>query len=140
MRGTKLVAITSALVVGIAVGWFLGYTRPVTKGYRELKSALHLTDMPDKQMAEAGAQIRDHMPEFIERMKREDDVIAALALGTFKRMEQGDVEGAKKLQLPWIGGYYRRYHAKGGDKDILVSIEEAAQQYPEIATEVAKQQ
>ncbi len=78
------------------------------------------------------------MPEFMERMKREDDMTAALALGTVKRLEQGNAEGAKKLLLPFIGGYYRRYHAKGGDRDTLARIEEAAQQYPDIAAEVAK--
>ena len=129
-----------SLVIGVYVGWYFGYTRPVTKGYRELKDALHLTDMPDKQMAEAGAQIRDHMPEFLERMKREDDMTAALALGTVKRLEQGNTEGAKKLLLPFIGGYYRRYHAKGGDRDTLARIEEAAQQYPDIAAEIARKE
>ncbi len=134
-----LVALVSVLI-GISVGWYFGYTRPVTKGYRVLKEALHITDMPDKQLAEAGAQIRDHMPEFMERMKREDDMTAALALGTVKRLELGNAEGAKKLLLPFIGGYYRRYHAKGGDRDTLARIEEAAQQYPDIAAEVAKKE
>jgi hypothetical protein len=69
-----------------------------------------------------------------------DDMTAALALGTFKRLEEGNVDGAKKLQLTFIGGYYRRYHTKGGDEKILANIEEAAQQYPEIAAEVAKKQ
>ena len=133
----QLPLVLFSLVIGVCVGWYFGYTRPVTKGYRELKDALHVTDMPDKQMAEVGAEIRDHMPEFMERMKREDDMTAALALGTVKRLEQGNAEGAKKLLLPFIGGYYRRYHAKGGDRDTLARIEEAAQQYPDIAAEVA---
>ena len=126
-----------ALVIGVCLGWYFGYTRPVTKQYRALRDSFQ---MSDKQMAEAGAQIRDHMPEFMERMKREDDVTAALALGTVKRLEQGNAEGAKKLLLPFIGGYYRRYHAKGGDRDTLARIEEAAQQYPDIAAEVAKKE
>jgi len=71
-------------------------------------------------------------------MKREDQLIAALALGTFKRLDQGNAEGAKKLLLPCIGGYYRRYHAKGGDPDMITRIEEAARQYPDIAAEIAR--
>jgi hypothetical protein len=136
----QLLVALASVFIGLSVGWYLGYTRPVTKGYRQLKAALHITDMPDKQMAEAGAQIRDHMPEFIERMKREDDMNAALALGTVKRLEEGNAEGAKKLLLPFIGGYYRRYHAKDGDQDILARIEEAARQYPDIAAEIAKKE
>ena len=134
----QLILVLLSLVIGVCVGWHFGYTRPVTKGYRELKDALHITNMPDKQMAEVGAEIRDHMPEFMERMKRSDDMTAALALGTLKRLEQGNVDAAKKLQLPFIGGYYRRYHSKGGDQKILANIDEAAQQYPDIAAEVAK--
>jgi hypothetical protein len=133
------VALVSVLI-GISVGWYFGYTRPVTKGYRELKEALHITDMPDNQFAEAGAQIRDHMLEFMERIKRSDDMTAALALGTFKRLEQGNLDAAKKLQLTFIGGYYRRYHSKGGDQKILANIDEAAQQYPDIAAELTKKQ
>ena len=135
-----LVVVLLGLLVGVYLGWYFGYTRPVTKGYRELKGALHLTDMPDKQMAEVGAEIRDHLPEFMERMKRSGDMTAALALGTFKRLDQGNMDGAKKLQRPFIGGYYRQYHTKGGDQKILASIEEAAKQYPDVAAEVAKKQ
>jgi hypothetical protein len=133
----RYIIVPVTFVVGLGAGWYFGYTRPVTKGYRELKAALHLTEMPDKQMAEAGAQIRDHMPEFIERMKRSDDMAASLALGSFKREEQGNVDGAKKLQLQFIGNYYRQYHAKGGDGKILGSIEEAAKQSPDIAAAIA---
>jgi len=133
----RVIVILLVFVAGLFGGWYLGYTRPVTKQYRVLRDSFH---MADKEMAEAGVQIRDHMPEFMERMKRSDDMTAALALGTFKRLEQGNVDGAKKLLLPWIGGYYRRYHAKGGDQKILANIEEAAQQYPDIAAEVAKKE
>jgi|SRR6266496_2072428 len=134
----RFIIVLLAFLAGLAVGWYFGYTRPVTKQYRVLRDTLfHMTD---KQMADAGAQFRDHMPEFMERMKREDDMTAALALGTVKRLEQGNAEGAKKLLLPFIGGYYRRYHAKGGDRDTLARIEEAAQQYPDIAAEVAKKE
>jgi hypothetical protein len=132
------VIVLLAFLAGLAVGWYFGYTRPVTKGYREIKDVLQWTDMPDKQMADVGVQIRDHMPEFIESMKRSDDMTAVLALAAFTRLEKGNVDGAKNVLLPCIGSYYRRYHAKGGDEKILASIQEAAQRYPQIAAEVAK--
>src|SRR5437764_836723 len=112
----QLLLVLLSLVIGGSIGWYFGYTRPVTKGYREVKDALHMTNVPDKQMAEVGAEIRDHMPEFMERMKRSDDMTTVLALGTYKRLDQGNIDGAKKLLVPWIGGYYRRYHTKGGDE------------------------
>lgn len=133
----RVIVVLLVFVAGLFGGWYLGYTRLVTKQYRVLRDSFHMTD---KEIAEAGVQIRDHMPEFMERMKRSDDMTAALALATFKRLEQGNVDGAKKLLLPWIGGYYRRYHTKGGDQKILANIEEAAEQYPDIAAEVAKKE
>jgi hypothetical protein len=134
----RLIIVLLAFLAGLAVGWYFGYTRPVTKQYRVLRDTLfHMTD---KQMADAGAQIRDHIPEFMERMKRSDDMTTVLALGTYKRLDQGNIDGAKKFLVPWIGGYYRRYHTKGSDEKILASIEEAAQEHPDIAAEVAKKQ
>ena len=136
----QLLLVLLGLVIGVCVGWYFGFTRPVTKGYRELKEALHVTDMPDKQMAEVGAEIRDHMAEFMERMKRSDDMTTAVALAAYCRLDQGNVDGAKKVLLPCIGGYYRHYHTSGGDEKILASIKEAAQQHPEIAAEIGKKQ
>jgi len=94
--------------------------------------------MTDQQMAEAGAQVRDNLPQFIEGMKREDQLIAALALGIVRRLEVGKVEASKKELLPFIGNYYRRYHAKGGDPNLLARIEEAARQSPDIAAEIVR--
>ena len=125
-----------AVLFGSCIGWYFGYTRPVAKQYRIVRDQMfHVTD---KEMAEAGGQVREHFPQFIEGMKREDDLIAAVALGTFKRLDQGNVEGAKKVLLPWIGNYYRRYHAKGGDQKMLARIEEAARQNSDIAAEIAR--
>ena len=140
LRMKQLIVILLSVVIGVSVGWYFGYTRPVTKGYRELKSVLHLTEMPDKQMAKIGAEIRDHMPEFMDSMKRSDDMTTAVALAAYSRLDQGNVDGAKKVLLPCIGGYYRHYHTSGGDQKILASIQEAAQQHPEIAAEIAKKQ
>jgi hypothetical protein len=44
------------------------------------------------------------------------------------------------MLVPLIGSYYRRYHTRGGDKEILAKIEEAARKYPEIAAELGKKE
>ncbi len=90
--------------------------------------------MTDAEMAEAGAK----MPQYFEDMKRQDEMTAAVALGAFKYLERGDTNAAKG-RLAWhVGSYYRLYHAKGGDTNLLTQIEAAAKEYPMIADEIAK--
>jgi hypothetical protein len=44
-----LVALISVLI-GISIGWYFGYTRPVIKEYHQLKDALNLSNMSPKQI------------------------------------------------------------------------------------------
>jgi hypothetical protein len=37
-----------------------------------------------------------------------------------------------------IGSYYRVYHGKGGDTNLMSKIEEAAQKYPAVAAEISR--
>ncbi len=136
---SRFIALLPGTLLGLAVGWYVGYTRPVAihqrellQEYNEVRDALHMTD---KQMADAGRKI----PQFMEDMKRADETVAVVALSAFRSLEEGDVDDAKK-SLAWhVGSYYRLYHEKGGDADTLAAIEDAARQYPAIAAEVAKQ-
>ena len=126
------------LAVGIGVGWYFGYTRPTAKNQRELlaeyqyeRDHFHLTDA---EMAEAGPKI----PQYFEDMKRQDEAAARYSLGAYKILEQGDVERAKSRLLLAVGSYYRVYHDKGGDTNLLDAIAIAAQKYPAVAAEIAR--
>ncbi len=131
----RAILLLAFMLFGVCIGWYFGYTRPVAKQYRIIRDAWHITDY---EMAEAGAKIQDNLPQFIEGMKRTDDIATALSLGTIKFLNRGDVRGAKKLLLTPVGAYYRRYHGKGGDPDILARIEEGARQDPDIAAKIVE--
>lgn len=126
------------VLIGLGIGWYFGYTRPVEKNQRELikkynkvRDDFHMTD---EEMADAGAK----MPQFFEDMKRQDEEAARYALGTFQILEKGDTKRAKERLLMAIGSYYRVYHEKGGDTNFLAQIEEAARKYPSIAAEISR--
>ncbi|HYG35204.1 MAG TPA: hypothetical protein VEC99_10490, partial [Clostridia bacterium] len=134
----RIIPLVICLFVGGGIGWYFGYTRPTAKNQRELLAQYqYVRDtfrMTDAEMAELGPKI----PQFFEDMKRQDEMAAAFAFSTFKILARGDVEGAKTRLLKAVGSYYRLYHGKGGDTNILAKIEEAAQKYPEVATEIAR--
>ena len=126
------------LAVGIGGGWYFGYTRPTAKNQRELLAQYHYVrdnfHMTDTEMAEAGPKI----PQYFEDMKRQDEQAARYSLGAYKILEQGDVERAKSRLLLAVGGYYRVYHNKGGDTNLLAQIEKDAQKYPAVAAEISR--
>jgi len=134
----RAIPLVACVLLGIGIGWYFGYTRPVVrhqrellKEYRDVRDDLHMTD---KEMADVGGKL----PQVVEDMKRQDELAAVVALGALKLLEKDDVKGAKEALARPIGTYYRLYHAKGGDAKVLSAIEEAAQQYPAIAAEISE--
>ncbi len=126
------------LLLGAGLGWYFGYTRPSVKQQRELlKEYQYVRDnahMTDAEMAAAGPKIS----QYFEDMKRQDEEAAAFALGAFKILETGDTERAKTHLLKAVGSYYRVCRGKGGDTNLIGQIEEAAQKYPAVATEISR--
>ena len=132
----RAIVLLIVLLFGSCIGWYFGYTRPVAKQYRVIRDQMfHMTD---KEMAEAGGKVREHFPQFMEGMKRSDDLTAAIALAAFERIDQGNTEGAKKLLLAPVRDYYQRYTGKGGDPAILARIEAAAQKNHDLAAAIQK--
>jgi len=132
MRRLILVLVTFG--IGLGIGWYLGYTRPVTKQYRIIRDSMKFSD---EEMAKTGAELKAHFPEIIAGWKRGDEMTTMLALGALKQIEKGNVDGARKLLLTPVRFYYREYHEKGGDRDIIEKIDQAALQYPGIAAEIS---
>lgn len=126
------------ILFGICIGWYLGYMQPTAKNQRELLNQYHYVrdnfHMTDKEMAEIGP----HIHEYFEDVKRQDEMAAALGLGSFKYLERGDVEGAKKRLLMAVGSYYRLYHNKGGDTNLISKIEDTARKSPALAAEIVR--
>src|SRR5689334_20032484 len=103
----RILSLLACLCIGVGAGWYFGYTRPALEHQREiLKQYQWARDnfqMTDAEMAESGAKI----PQYIEDVKRQEEVAAAVALGAFKYLERGDTNTAKS-RLAWrVGSYYR---------------------------------
>jgi len=134
----RVITLLVCSLLGVGIGWYLGYTRLVAKNQRELLDQYHYMrdnfHLTDQQMAEIGPKL----PQYIKDMKRQDEAAAAFGLGAFKYLERGDNEGAKKRLLYAVGSYYRVYHNKGGDTNLIVEIEEAARKYPQLAAEISR--
>ena len=101
------------LLVGLSVGWYLGYTRPSVKNQRKLlkeyqtvRNAFQLTD---KEMATWGGRI----PEFFDSVKRQDEMAALMGLSALARLEKGEPESAKNVLEKAISIYYRGHHGDG---------------------------
>ena len=126
------------MLLGMGIGWYLGYTRPNAKNYRKLLDQYHYMrdnfHLTDQEMAEAGP----HIHEYFEDVKRQDETAARFGLGSFGLLERGDMEGAKKRLLLAVGSYYRVYHHKGGDTNFLAQIEKVARQSPALAAEISR--
>jgi len=133
-RGIQFVL---CVVLGVGIGWYFGYTRPVAKRQRQLlREYQEVRDgfqMTDQEMADAGRK----MPQYLEGIRRQDETTAVVALGALKLLEKDDAQGAKEVLAWHVGSYYRLYHAKGGDAKVLSAIEEAAQQYPIVSAEIS---
>jgi hypothetical protein len=126
------------ILLGVGIGWYFGYIRPSAENQREILRQYEFVrdgfQMTNQEMAEAGPKI----PRFFEDMKRQDELAAIFALGGFRYLDRGDIEGAKTHLLKAVGSYYRVYHNKGGDTNLIAKIEEAALKHPAIAKEISK--
>jgi hypothetical protein len=133
----RIISLFVCILLGIGIGWYFGYTRPVARDYRELlKEYQRVRDtmgLTDQQMAEFGPKAR----QYFEDMKRQDEKAAMFGLVSFQMLERGNIEEAKKRLLFPVRSYYRIYHNKGGDTNFMGQIEEAARKYPAIAARIS---
>lgn len=109
------------VLVGIGIGWYFGYTRPVTQKQREL--------------LEQGEYFREHTREFdadvavFEKMRAEYAKqaepwmasSASIALGALKDLKTNDLDGAKYRLAAIVAAYYRG-HSRDGDTNLIKSI------------------
>src|SRR6266404_7898811 len=88
------------LLLGVSIGWYLSYTRPVAKHQRELlRQYQYLRDnfhMTDEQMAKAGPKVS----QYFEDMKRQDEMAAKVSFAAFIYLERGSIDQARSRLLP----------------------------------------
>lgn len=76
-------------------------------------------------------------PEFQDRLRREDDYAADIALAALVKLETGDTDAAKRRLIGAIKLYYLRWHNHGGDSNVLSWIEKYAAQYPDLGAAIS---
>jgi hypothetical protein len=109
------------LLLGLSVGWYFGFTRPtrrdqekLLKEYRYVRDNFHMTDA---EMADFG----EHQAEYLNALKRQDEMAAVIALGALVKIEQGDIATARSRLEKTISIYYRG-HRDDGDSNVLRHI------------------
>jgi hypothetical protein len=124
----RISAYSLCFLLGVSLGWDLGYTRPNVKNQRKLlkeyetvRDGFRLTDT---QMVEVAAYL-PLLPELREDVKRSDEFAAAVDLNAVGRLEHGNTEGAKELLLTTVAKYYQR-HRHDGDTNLLAKMERVA--------------
>jgi hypothetical protein len=126
------------MIIGIAVGWDIGYTWPIAKDQREiLKQFRHA----QKAMQLADAEIIQHgakAPEYYALMRRSDELAATLSLEAFEHIERGDTEKARQFLVSKIGHYYAVHRTNDGYTNLITRIEKAALKCPAVAAEISK--
>jgi hypothetical protein len=119
------------LLFGLSAGWYFGYTRPGLK-------MQHLHDEVQKETGMSEREMVRAVPEALAAIKREDESVALVGLKAIGMLDRGDAEKAKGYLAYWVGSYYRVYHNKGGDTNLLAQIENAAASNTLIAREISK--
>jgi hypothetical protein len=118
-------AVLIAILAGLGIGWYFGNTRPGLKNQRELlRQYQYVRDnfhMTDAEMADFG----EHQQEYFDAMKRQDEMAAAIALNTLKKLNHEDTDGAKHTLETTISIYYRG-HRTDGHSNLLSGIDRFA--------------
>jgi hypothetical protein len=84
MRGAKLVAAMFGLVLGLALGWYVGFTRPAMRANRDAR-------------------------RYVTSMEHDDRVGVAVALAAIRDLEQQRDAHAKELLARQVASYYVVY-------------------------------
>lgn len=126
----QIVICIICFIGGISAGWYFGYTRPALQ-------AIHLTQEIQKETGMSLDEMARAVPDTLAAIKREDESMALISLKTIELLNRNKQDAAKKSLAYWVGVYYRMYRSNG-DTNLLVRIEKAATQSPEIAAELAK--
>ena len=92
-----VIALSLGLFIGLGVGWYAGYTRPLTKANRDAR-------------------------RYMEALEMDDSMAAVFAVRAIPIVESGDTKKAVQCLAKPIGNYYRLYAAKAGTNDMRLSL------------------
>ena len=115
------IGLIAGIVVGLAAGWYLGYTRPVVQANRDAR-------------------------KYLVDMEHDDSVMVAVAMAAIRDLEEQRSDKAKELLARQIARYYVVYGPPDNPKKrlsedrmhVLRKIEEASRSYPVIQEDIEK--
>src|SRR5450759_314590 len=110
-----IIALTVGLLIGAGVGWYAGYTRPLTKSNRDAR-------------------------RYLTTMEVDDSTAAIFAVRAIPIVESGDTQKAVQWLAKPIGSYYRVYETKAGTNaerlSLRAKIEQLASTNSVVAAEI----
>jgi hypothetical protein len=99
---------------------------------------LRLEEEVEREAGMSHEEVIKAVPESLAALKREDESTALASLKAIEMLDRGDVERAKKYLAYMVGSYYRVYHDKAGDTNLLKEIEAAASTNTVLAREISR--
>jgi hypothetical protein len=108
------IAFSVCILVGIGIGWYLGYIRAITEYQRDA-----LKNLPTVE-----AQLEDlnkQKAEDFKAVKPYEASGASIALAALKNLDANDVEGARSRLAAIVAIYYRG-HSGDEDTNLLTNI------------------
>ena len=112
-----LVVLSVGLIIGAAIGWYVGHTRPMNAANRDAR-------------------------RYLTTMEVDDSTAAIFALRAIPIVESGDTKKAVAWLAKPIGSYYRVYASKAGTNEdrltLRAKIEQLASTNAAVATEIQR--
>ena len=120
----QLLSATVALIIGLGIGWFAGYTYPVVKANHEFRNKTGLSE-------EDVHLILNKCKEINETVIDSDEKVALNSLAALMRLSFGDQDRAKTVLCRPIQRFYTKYGPANdttkkqtpSQHDLLVKIE-----------------
>lgn len=129
----KLFLVSTSLLVGILIGWYFGYTRPILKAEREFSKKVK---MPPVEIRELIQKCREQ----VNLIDGNNHSAALASLIIFLKLEAGDTDAAEDKAIHTIARYYNEYgpadvtktNQSERQRRLLDKIEEVAELYPQL--------
>ena len=108
--------------VGIGIGWYIGYTRPVAMHQREVLRQSEYFKSMSNNIVSGIADFNKLREEYARAAKPYEASSASIALAALKDLDTNDLDGARSRLAGIIATYYRN-NSSNGDTNLLTRIE-----------------
>ena len=109
------------ILVGIGIGWYFGYTRPVAENQRELLKDNQFFRDHTQGFDAAAAYFEKRQAEYFKEAEPWEASSASITLAALKNLKTNNL-GDAKFRLASIVALYYRSHSRDGDTNLLANI------------------